>query len=90
VHGGLAKKAGVARFVFSSSCSNYGKAGEGMIDETGALNPVTAYGESKVNSERASPDLTETASVQSICGRRRPTACRRDRGSFTRCIVRRA
>jgi nucleoside-diphosphate-sugar epimerase len=48
----LAKKAGVRRFVFASSCSNYGKAGEGMIEETGALNPVTAYGESKVASER--------------------------------------
>src|SRR5262249_11566797 len=48
----LAKKAGVNRFVFASSCSNYGQAGETMLDETGALNPVTAYGESKVMSEK--------------------------------------
>ena len=41
----LAKKVGVTRFVFASSCSNYGQAGDAMIDETGDLNPVTAYGE---------------------------------------------
>jgi nucleoside-diphosphate-sugar epimerase len=47
-----AKAAGVKRFVFSSSCSTYGAAGEAIHDEAAPVNPVTAYGESKVLVER--------------------------------------
>lgn len=54
-----AKLAGVERFIFSSSCSNYGASGSGMIDETGAFNPVTPYGESKVAAEGALSKLAD-------------------------------
>ncbi|WP_348540259.1 SDR family oxidoreductase [Ruegeria sp. R14_0] len=47
-----AKAAGVSRFVFASSCSNYGRAGEDFVDENGKLNPQTDYGVSKVLAER--------------------------------------
>src|SRR5262245_54514003 len=30
----LAKQAGVPRFLYSSSCSSYGQAGDGFVDET--------------------------------------------------------
>ncbi|NJK36406.1 MAG: SDR family oxidoreductase [Oscillatoriales cyanobacterium RM1_1_9] len=48
----LAKEAGVPRYIFSSSCSNYGAAGSDWLTEASAFNPVTPYGKSKVLVER--------------------------------------
>jgi len=48
----LAKEAGVERLIFASSCSLYGVAGDEMLTEEAAFNPVTPYGVSKVLFER--------------------------------------
>ena len=54
----LAKDAGVPRFLYSSSCSSYGKAGDDLVDETAELHPITAYAISKVRVEQ---DLSRLA-----------------------------
>jgi nucleoside-diphosphate-sugar epimerase len=53
-----AKAAGVPRFLFASSCSLYGAAGDKMLDELADFNPITAYGSSKVLVEQ---DVTKLA-----------------------------
>lgn len=55
----LAKQAGVSRFIFASSCSTYGAAGDDFLDETSEFNPVTPYGKSKVDSEAGLSKLAD-------------------------------
>jgi len=75
--GELAKTAGVSRFVFASSCSIYGAAGDSAtpLDETAPFNPVSAYAVSKVKSEEGlsrladqdfSPDFMRNATAYGV------------------------
>jgi nucleoside-diphosphate-sugar epimerase len=54
-----ALQARVRRFLFSSSCSNYGAGGDDLLTEEAPFNPVTPYGRSKVMAEQ---DLQKLAS----------------------------
>jgi nucleoside-diphosphate-sugar epimerase len=48
---GKAKQAGIGRFLFSGSCSIYGKGAEEFCSEESSLNPLTAYAKSKIETE---------------------------------------
>ncbi|MBX2857608.1 MAG: SDR family oxidoreductase [Cellvibrionaceae bacterium] len=59
----MAREVGVKRFLFASSCSMYGKAGDDVLDETAEFNPVTPYAKSKVYVERdVAPMATDSFS----------------------------
>jgi nucleoside-diphosphate-sugar epimerase len=55
----VAKEAGVPRYLFSSSCSLYGAAGDAPVTEDSDFNPVTPYGESKVMAEQLISPLAD-------------------------------
>ncbi|MBI4600423.1 MAG: SDR family oxidoreductase [Planctomycetes bacterium] len=56
-----AVRAGVPRFLFSSSCSVYGKTDDKPIDERGSAAPVSVYAETKVKVEEALSELASSS-----------------------------
>lgn len=57
----LAKRRGVKRFLFSSSCSIYGIAKGGTVSEESPVNPLTAYAKSKIDTERELIKLADSS-----------------------------
>jgi nucleoside-diphosphate-sugar epimerase len=63
---GEARRAGAKRFVFASTCSNYGrmKDPDATVDEDSELAPISLYAETKVAVERA---LLDPAAADGLC-----------------------
>jgi nucleoside-diphosphate-sugar epimerase len=55
----VAKQAGVPRYLFAGSCSVYGKGAKLDLDEGDPLNPLTAYAQSKIETEKAVSALAD-------------------------------
>jgi nucleoside-diphosphate-sugar epimerase len=55
----ITKQAGVPRFLFAGSCSVYGKGAKLDLDENDTLNPLTAYAQSKIETESAVSELAD-------------------------------
>lgn len=64
-----AEVAGVERFVFASTCSNYGKMSDpdSYVDENSALSPVSLYAETKVAFEQFLLGSSRSASCRPTC-----------------------
>jgi nucleoside-diphosphate-sugar epimerase len=60
----LAHEMGAQRFIFASTCSVYGRTDSRVLDEGGDLNPVSLYGQSKVEAEKALRLMAGTGSCE--------------------------
>jgi nucleoside-diphosphate-sugar epimerase len=55
----LAKQAGVPRYLFAGSCSVYGQGEKLDLEESDPLRPLTAYAQSKIETEQAVSQLAD-------------------------------
>jgi len=55
----LAKEAGIRKFIFASTCSVYGANVDKTLKETDELNPVSLYGETKMEAEKELLRMTD-------------------------------
>lgn len=62
----LAKKSGVERFLFASSCSIYGDDGLEMLTEEAEPRPITPYATSKLQAEKGISRLADSSFIPTI------------------------